>query len=260
MIQLRAITQVLEEWAPPQWADSYDNVGLLWGDPTRSIQGVLTTLDVTPAVLQEAKAVGADLIIAHHPIWFGSRTRLRWDTYADKLIYQLIQADVSVYAIHTNADQASMGVNHALCRLLQLHPIRFLREEDSHHGAGYIGELPQPLSPVEFFRHLQSALQVPILRFSKGPERPILRVAVCGGAGSFLLPEALAGEVEAFLTADIPYHRFFEAEGRLWLVDIGHYESEQMIGEVLAEVLRRHFPTLPIFATRVRTNPVHYWV
>jgi putative NIF3 family GTP cyclohydrolase 1 type 2 len=85
-------------------------------------------------------------------------------------------------------------------------------------------------------------------------------VAVCGGAGSFLLPQAIEAQVEAFLTADIPYHRFFEAQGRVWLVDIGHYESEWMIAGALADLLRQRFAHIPIFTTRLRTNPVHYWI
>lgn len=259
MISRRAVIEVLERWAPPHWAETYDTVGLLWGDPTASVSGILTTLDVTPALLEEARAIGADFIITHHPIWFGQKSRLLWDSFADRVIYNFIRADVAVYAMHTNLDHAREGVSHTLCRALGLQPEGFLRTE-TDHGAGYIGIGPTALPVEDFLRHVQKALSIPVLRYVRGPQRQIRRVAVCGGAGSFLLPEAYRAGVDAFLTADIPYHRFFEAQGHLWLVDIGHYESEVWIADRIAEYLREHFPALPIFSTRIRTNPIEYWI
>ncbi|GIV22914.1 MAG: GTP cyclohydrolase 1 type 2 [Bacteroidia bacterium] len=260
MTRIRDVIAAVEAWAPPQWADSYDTVGLLWGDPERPVQGILTTLDVTPELIEEAQAVGANLILAHHPIWFGPRTRLVWDTFADRVIYRGIQADIAVYAVHTNADKSPEGVNFVLCRHLNLRPVRVLQTEGPGYGGGYVGEWAHPLEPPDFLRFLQKRLDIPSLRFTPGPDRPISRVAVCGGAGSFLLPQAIEAQVEAFLTADIPYHRFFEAQGRVWLVDIGHYESEWMIAGALADLLRQRFAHIPIFTTRLRTNPVHYWI
>jgi putative NIF3 family GTP cyclohydrolase 1 type 2 len=91
-----------------------------------------------------------------------------------------------------------------------------------------------------------------------GPQKRIQRVAVCGGAGSFLLPQAIQAGVDAFLTADIPYHRFFEAEGHLYLTDVGHFESERFIAKVFADRIRAAFPELPVYASRIRTSPIHY--
>lgn len=260
MIRIADIVQVLEKWAPPQYAESYDTAGLLWGGPQQPVQGVLTTLDITPAIVQEAREVGATLLVAHHPIWFGPKTRLQWEVYADRLILQLIQAGLAVYAMHTNLDQVPEGVNFHLCKALGLQPVGFLRPVGPGYGAGYIGEWNQPLEPSRFLAHVKQALGAQSLRFTSGPETPIRRVAVCGGAGSFLLSEALAAGVEAFVTADVPYHRFLEAQERLWLVDVGHYESEHRIAEVMAAYLRAHFPDLPVFSTRICTNPVHYWI
>lgn len=259
MTTRREVIEVLEQWAPPHRAETYDTVGLLWGDPARPVSGILTTLDVTAELLREAQAVGADLIIAHHPIWFGQKSRLVWDSFADRVIYEFIRADVSVYAMHTNLDYVRDGVSHALCLALGLQPEGFLRAE-TDHGAGYIGVGPTALPVEDFLRHVQKALSIPALRYVRGPQQRIQRVAVCGGAGSFLLPEARRASVDAFLTADIPYHRFFEAQGHLWLVDIGHYESEVWIADRIADYLRQHFPSLPVFSTRIRTNPIEYWI
>lgn len=258
MVTIGQVVQALEQWSPPQWAESYDNVGLLWGDPQAPVRGVLTALDVTPAVHQEAQELGANLLVIHHPIWFGQRTKLIPHTYADRLIYELIRSDIAVCALHTNADQAVDGVSYALCRALSLRPVGFLQPIDAQHGMGYIGEWQEGLVPEAFWGFVRARLSLPVVRHSLGPDRAIRRVAVCGGAGSFLLPLALEAGVDAFLTADIPYHRFFEAEGRLWLGDIGHYESEHWIAEVFAQKLKATFPNLPIFLSRLCTNPIHY--
>ncbi|MCS6895645.1 MAG: Nif3-like dinuclear metal center hexameric protein [Bacteroidia bacterium] len=259
MTTLKEVIQALEEWAPPQWAESYDTVGLLWGELTRPVSGILTTLDITHDTIQEAQAIGANLIISHHPIWFGQKQRLSWDNFADRVIYGLIRADIAVYAMHTNLDHAKDGVSYILCRTLGLEPIAFLRSHDTY-GAGYVGIGSTELPIESFLRHVQSTLKVPSLRYSRGKQVTIRKVAVCGGAGSFLLPEAIRAEADAFLTADIPYHRFFEAQGHLWLIDIGHYESEVWIADQIAHYLRRRFPNLSTFSTRIHTNPIEYWI
>jgi len=252
------VVAFLDGWAPPAWAESYDNVGLLWGDARASVRGVLTTLDLTPAVHQEAREVGANLILVHHPIWFGNRTRLDHGSYADRLIYQLIRDDIAVYAAHTNADQARDGVSYALCEALGLRPLGFLKAVSDQHGMGYIGEWQTEMPVEHFWAHVRQRLELPVVRHSRGRSAGVRRVAVCGGAGSFLLPEAIHAGVEAFLTADIPYHRFFEAEGQVWLGDIGHFESERFIARVFAERLKAAFPQLPVYISRIRTNPIHY--
>ncbi|MCS7297095.1 MAG: Nif3-like dinuclear metal center hexameric protein [Bacteroidia bacterium] len=259
MISLQTVIEALERWVPSHWAESYDTVGLLWGDPTQSLTGILTTLDITPELIDEAQAVGANLLIAHHPIWFGQKQRLSWDNFADQVIQRLIRADIAVYALHTNLDQAREGVSYVLCQVVGLTPRSFLQGE-GEYGMGYIGEGAIPLPPEDFLNHLKRSLQIPVLRYARGPQTAIQRVAVCGGAGSFLLPQAIKAKVDAFVTADIPYHRFFEARGKLWLIDIGHYESEVWISDQIARYLHGLFPDLPIFSTRLRTNPIDYWI
>jgi len=258
MSTIGAVAAVLDAWAPPAWAESYDNVGLLWGDARAPVRAVLTALDITPAVHQEAREVGANLIVAHHPIWFGHRTRLDFEAYADRLIYQLIRDDIAVYAAHTNADQARDGVSYALCEALGLRPLGFVRSVSEAHGIGYFGEWQEAMALEHFWAYLRDRLQVPVLRYSQGASAHIRRVAVCGGAGSFLLPEVIRAGVDAFLTADIPYHRFFEAEGRVWLVDIGHFESERFVAKTFAQRIKSAFPDLSVYVSRIRTNPIHY--
>ncbi len=258
MITIGAIVSALDAWAPPAWAEAYDNVGLLWGAPETPVQAILTTLDITPAVHQEAQELGANLIVVHHPLWFGNRTRLDYAGYADRLIYQLIRDDIAVYAAHTNADQAREGVSYALCEALGLRPLGFVKAVSEVHGMGYVGEWQEGIALPYFWAYLRERLQIPVLRHSQGRSTHIRRVAVCGGAGSFLLPEVIRAGVDAFLTADIPYHRFFEAEGRIWLIDVGHFESERFIAQTFAHRIKSIFPELPVYISRIRTNPIHY--
>ena len=125
-------------------------------------------------------------------------------------------------------------------------------------GAGLIGEFPEAMEEQAFLDHIQKVFAVPVVRHSAIRGLPVKKVAICGGAGSFLISKALTSGADAFITADLKYHEFFDANGRLLLCDVGHYESEQYTTDLLAEVLRQKFPTFAVLKTEVKTNPVHY--
>ena len=122
-----------------------------------------------------------------------------------------------------------------------------------------IGTLPAPLSAEAFLDQMKTLFQVPVIRHSPLVSKPISRVAICGGAGSFLIPNALAAGADAFVTADLKYHEFFDANGRLLLADPGHFESEQFTVDLLYDILAGKFPTFAVFKTGLRTNPVNYY-
>ena len=126
-------------------------------------------------------------------------------------------------------------------------------------GSGLIGELPEPLSGPEFLRKVKSVFGTPVIRHTPFTGQAIKRIAVCGGAGSFLISNALAKGVDAYLTADMKYHEFFDANDRLLVADLGHYESEQFTIGLLEEVLAKKFPTFAVLKTEVETNPVRYF-
>jgi dinuclear metal center YbgI/SA1388 family protein len=126
-------------------------------------------------------------------------------------------------------------------------------------GSGIIGELPSPLHENEFLLLLKETFGLAFLRHTKFTGRPVKRVAMCGGAGSFLIPKALALKADAYVTGDIKYHEFFDADGRMLLTDIGHYESEQFTINLLQEILAQKFPTFAVLKTTVETNPVRYF-
>lgn len=259
------ILDVLEAVAPPRLQESYDNAGLIVGDPAAPLTGVLFCLDSTEAVVAEAVRKGCNLIVAHHPIVFRGLKRLNGSNYVERTVIQAIRQGVALYAIHTNLDNVHRhGVNAKIAERLGLTETRILAPKaglaDADIGAGLLGQLPEPLEEAAFLRHVKTTLRAECVRHTALRGRSVRTVAVCGGAGSFLLPEALRAGADAFVTADFKYHEFFDAEGRLVIADVGHFESEQFTIELLYGLIREKFPTFALHCTEVNTNPVHYLV
>jgi dinuclear metal center YbgI/SA1388 family protein len=128
----------------------------------------------------------------------------------------------------------------------------------SNTGAGVIGEWKEALGEKEFLDKLHRVFRVQAIRHTPLRDKPVQRVALCGGAGSFLISRALSQEADAYISADIRYHEFFDAEGRMLITDIGHYESEQFTIDLLKEEIEQKFPNFAVLKTGVNTNPVQY--
>jgi dinuclear metal center YbgI/SA1388 family protein len=127
-------------------------------------------------------------------------------------------------------------------------------------GSGVIGDWPEEADEKQFLSTLKKIFQVPVVRHTELLNKVIKRVAICGGAGSFLTAKALAAGADAYITADMKYHEFFDANKRMLIADIGHYESEQFTIDLLKEILEQKFPTFAVLKTEVKTNPVHYFL
>lgn len=257
------IARQLESWAPPRYAESYDNVGLLVGNAAEPVTGILVNLDMTEEVVQEAIDKGCNMIVAHHPVWFGSRKKLVEEDYVSRTLIMAIRNKINLYAIHTNLDNMQHGVNRRMADTLGLvHPeILSPKQADTPEiGAGMIGDLPEAMSPTEFMAHVGKRFHCGGIRYA-GPDQdhPIKRVAICGGAGSFLTATALAAGADAFVTGDITYHKYFDQEGRMLLMDIGHYESEQFTSQLITEYLSEKFSTFAVHLSKTYTNPVRYY-
>lgn len=132
--------------------------------------------------------------------------------------------------------------------------------ENAHQevGAGIVGELLEPMSERNFLQFLKTTMQAGVVRFTAPLSKNVKKVAICGGAGSFLLPHAISSDADVFVTADYKYHEFFDADGRILIADIGHFESEQYTIDLLIDLLRKEKPDLEIFSTAILTNPVNY--
>lgn len=150
--------------------------------------------------------------------------------------------------------------------LIQTHPyeevaydIYALDNENTQTGAGMIGTLGVPLSKTDFLKHVQNSMEIRNIRYTETAATQIHKVAVCGGAGSFLIKQAIASGADAYITADVKYHEFFDADNRLMIADIGHYESEIFTKELLKEVIHEKFPTFAVLLSETITNPINYF-
>lgn len=364
MAQIHQLTTYLEALAPLAYQESYDNAGLIVGNPATEITGVLVTLDATEAVVDEALAKGCNVIVAHHPIVFKGLKKLNGKTYVERTVMKAIKNDVAIYATHTNLDNVAGGVSFKIAEKLKLQNVRVLSpkaqvlsklvtfvpvadtqrvldalyaagagqigeykncsfrvsgtgtyqpgegthpaigevgeyhqeaenrlevilpthrqgqllaalrqahpyEEVAYYlttldnqnqevGSGAVGELAEPLEGQLWLAYLKEMMNLTLIRYTPLPDRPVKRIAVCGGAGSFLLPDALRASADAFVTADYKYHEFFDADGRLGICDIGHYESEVFTKELICGHLAKKFATFAVILSETDTNPVRY--
>ncbi len=260
-MHIGAVTTYLESIAPAHLQESYDNAGLIVGDPTAEVSGILTTLDCTETVVEEAIERGCNLIVAHHPIVFRGLKRFNGANYVERTVIKAIKENVAIYAIHTNLDNVrSGGVNERIAQRLRLEHLRLLapKDETGNIGSGMVGELAEARSATDFLRHLKSSMELALVKYTP-VSHTIKKVAVCGGSGSFLLGKAKAAGADAFVTSDFKYHEFFDGEGEVMICDIGHYESERFTTRLLAELLTKEFPTFAVLCTKRNTNPVRYY-
>lgn len=259
IVTQRDISDFLESWAPLELQLDYDNSGLQIGSYKKSVQRILLCLDLTPQVVKEAIDHSVDLIVAHHPPLFRPLKRIETDKLPSSMLVEALKNELNIYAAHTNLDAATEGVSFALARKLGLDSCSFLQANpDSASGMGVIGHYTSAMSQEAFLQKIGQSLKIDTLTFS-GRNEQIRKVAVCGGAGSFLIPQALQMGADAFVTGDLKYHDYFIDESPMLLVDAGHYETEIMVLETLEFRLKQAFPSLTVHRTRVNTNPIQFF-
>ncbi len=365
MTKLKEITSFFETLAPLSLQESYDNSGLILGNPNQEINSVLITLDVTEKVVDEAVEKGAELIVAHHPVIFSGLKKITGKTDVERSLIKAIKNDIAIYAAHTNLDSVTGGVNSKICSKLnlqnckvlqpssgqlkklvtfipekqapkvseavfkaggghignydycgyslegtgsfrgdentnpfvgkkgQIHyekEIRFetifpnylqgkiisalteahpyeevaydiypLDNQSLKTGMGMVGELSSPVSEPEFLNQVKNTFKTGVIKHTQLREKQVKKVAVCGGSGSFLLKAAIAANADVFVSADFKYHQFFDAENKIVIADIGHFESEQFTKELFYELLIKNFPKFAVHFSEVNTNPVFYF-
>lgn len=246
MTTVRDIEQYLYAWAPRELAESWDNVGLLVGDPEAEVHRVLVALDVTPQVAEEALERGCQLIVAHHPVmncaWHPVQT-VRADDRQGRTLTALLRGGVAAICMHTNLDAAEGGVNDVLAQKLGLEELMPLTEEK----IGRIGTLKCEMPLVEFTRFVIESLGCNGLRYTDCG-KPVHRVAVGGGACGDYIPQAIAAGCDTFVTSDLRYHDFLDTT-ELHLIDAGHFPTEDVICEPLVTYLQRAFPTAIVMKT-----------
>lgn len=364
-MNIQDITDYLETLAPTSYQESYDNAGLLVGNPSMPCTGILVSLDVTEEIIEEAQSRNCNLIVAHHPIIFKGLKKLNGKNFVERTVISAIRNEIAIYAIHTNLDNVLAGVNKKIadtiglknvqillpkeellmklvtfCPLNQAEEVRsalflagagfvgrysecsfnlegkgtfkgneetnpfvgkkgvrheesetrievifpaYLKNkllktlnlvhpyeevayyltplENSHQevGSGLIGDLEKPITEIELLQIIKSKFHVSVIRHTAFTGRLVSRVALCGGAGIFLLPVAKSAGADFYFTGDIKYHEFFDADGQILLADIGHFESEQFTIDLLTDYLKQKYPNFAVLKTERNTNPVQYF-
>ncbi len=360
----KEIISHIESFAPLALQESYDNSGLMVGNPSAEITGCLISLDITEEVVDEAKRNHCNMIIAHHPLIFGGLKKITGRNYVERTVIKAIKNDMLLYACHTNLDNVSGGVNRRIAETLGLtgltilsakksvlsklsiyspidhaeavrqalyqagagnignydecsftykgtgtfrplnganpasgtvgtrstgeeekievilpsykfpeifaavrsvHPYEEIAYDlvgleniDQSVGAGMVGTLEKPMKGIDFLEMVKEKMKAGVVRYTDLPDKKISKVAVCGGSGSFLLNDAIRAGADAFVTADFKYHQFFDADHRIVIADIGHFESEQFTVNLLAELVQKKFPTFAVRLSETRTNPIYY--
>ncbi|MFH2096117.1 MAG: Nif3-like dinuclear metal center hexameric protein [Bacteroidota bacterium] len=359
------LVSCIEAFAPLAYAESYDNPGLIAGDPDMDARGVLVTVDITEKVIEDALNGGENLIISHHPLIIEGLKKINGKTATERCIIKAIKNDIALYAAHTNLDKVHEGVSYSMCRklglerteimkpsagglrklvtyvpishaekvrlalfdagaghigdydmcsfnldgngtfrgsedtspfagkkgayhtepetrietifpdygekriinaLIKAHPyeevaydIYRLENTHQHTGFGMTGYCIQPYSQKDFLNFVKSVFGLKVIRHTACNGKKIKKVGVCGGSGIFLLNDAIRSGCDIFITGDVKYHQFFDAENKILIADIGHYESEKFSVEIIYELLIKNFPKFAVRLSKVITNPINYF-
>ena len=361
---IRDVANHLEEIAPLNYAEDFDNVGLLVGDFNTKVTGVLVTLDTLEQTVEEAIQKNCNLIVSFHPIIFGGLKKLNGKSYVERVVLKAIKNDIAIYATHTALDNSKVGVSAKMCEVLGLQNTQILipkksiikklityvpkeeaedlraklfeagagnignyseasfnfdgigtfkgnensnpslgekgqqeQEEETciqvifeakdessvihalmtNHsyeevayqiistenihqdvGMGMIGELTEAMTEKDFLKSIKMTFHSGCVKHSTLLNKPIKKVAVLGGAGSFAITNAIRQKADVYISADFKYHDFFKAEGKILLADVGHYESEQFTKNLLVEYLTKKFTSFAVVLSEKSTNPIYY--
>lgn len=259
-MQIREIIDTLEGFAPLALQEDFDNAGVqIQSVPDEKVSGILLCLDITEEVMEEAIRLDCNLIVSHHPLLFHAKKKITADDYIGRCICKAIKNGITLYSAHTNLDNAKGGVNFMMAEYLKLKNVQFLLWNECHSGgSGIIGELPSVMSKENFLTFVKQTFQAGVARYNDCNISNIRTVALCGGAGSFLVQDAIKQKADAFITGEISYHHFFGYENDILMVELGHYETEQYTVQLLRRVITEKFSDVRIYETSIKTNPVNY--
>jgi len=363
-MQIKDVTNYIEQLAPLSYAEDFDNVGLLIGNYSTEVTGVLVTLDTLEETVDEAIANNCNLIVSFHPIVFSGLKKINGNNYVERVVLKAIKNNIAIYATHTALDNVNNGVSAKMGEVLGLknmktlipkkgiikklttyvpsqnadnlrnklfeagagnignydncsfnvegkgsyrgnessnptigekgelmfeketcitvtfdsflegkilsalfknHPyeevayeVITLDNQNQHVGMGMIGELPSAMKEKDFLLFVKETFKTGCVRHSELLNKPIKKVAVLGGSGSFAIKNAMRAGADAYISADFKYHEFFKAEKSILLTDVGHYESEQFTKNLLVDYLSKKISTFAIILSEKSTNPIYY--
>ncbi len=258
-MKIRQILCALEEFAPLALQDGYDNAGLQIGlAEDADASGALLCLDVTEEVIDEAIKLGCNLIVSHHPLLFRPLKSINTDDWIGRCVMKAIKNGIAIYSAHTNLDSAKGGVNYKIAEKLGIQDLQWIDPKGENAGEGVIGYLQHSMDKMEFLEMVKGTFQLKSLRVNEWRGETVRKIALCGGAGAFLMQKAKDLGADAFITGEIGYHRFFGFDDSMLLLELGHYESEQYTLEVLHSVISGLDSAMPVYETKIKTNPIIY--
>ena len=258
-MKVKDIIKVIEDFAPLSIQEGWDNSGLCVGSPEDEVTSVLLALDCTPALVDEAVACGADMIVTHHPLIFSGLKKISPEDMTSLAVIKAIKAGIAIYAAHTNADKVLEGVSGAMAARLGLENVTVLDDEGEGTGLGAVGDFPEPMTSEAALALVKERFSLKVVKASRPVEGLVSRVAMCGGSGGSLIAAARRSGAQLYISGDISYHNFFTPEGFM-IMDIGHYESEIDIVDILFALITKKFPTFAVRITQnINSNPIYYF-
>lgn len=257
----------LDSFAPTRLAEDWDNVGLLVGDATANVEKVMTCLTITPESAEEAIALGANLIVTHHPLPFHPVKRLTTDKVSSRLLWDLIRAGVAIYSPHTGFDSAHKGINQSLAeriRLNEIQPLNPIADDPDQLGSGRHGVLTEATPLLEFVNNVKSVFDLAGMHVVGRKEEGdfvshVRHVAVACGSGGSFLERAIQIGCDTFVTGETNFHTCLEASAQsVSLVLLGHHASERFAVEALAYRLATEFSDTVVWASEKESDPLEW--
>ena len=260
-MKIKQVLSALERFAPLPLQESWDNAGLQLGLTEAEVSGALLCLDVNEQIVDEAVAKGCNLIVSHHPLLFRGLKQISGADYVQRSVIKAIKHDIVIVSMHTNMDNALDGVNWKIAERLGLTDCKFFAQktvDGIEAGSGVVGNLPSQMDARVFIELVKKQFGVQCAQCNELLQRPISKVAICGGAGDFLLSDAIGEGADAFITGEMHYHQYFGFEQQIQICVIGHYQSEQYTAEIFRDIIQKDCPGVKTFIAETNTNPIVY--
>jgi len=256
-VKIKQVLSALERFAPLPLQESWDNAGLQLGLTEAEVSGALLCLDVNEAIIDEAIRKGCNLIVSHHPLLFRGLKQISGADYVQCCVIKAIKHDIVIISMHTNMDNAQGGVNFKIAERLGATVLSDSVAETEKVPL-VLAELPTPMDARAFIELVKTQFDVQCAQCNALLQRPIKKVAICGGAGDFLLPDAISQGADAFITGEMHYHQYFGMEQQIQICVIGHYQSEQFTSEIFRDIIQKECPGVRTEIAETNTNPIVY--
>ena len=256
-MKIKQVLSALERFAPLPLQESWDNAGLQLGLTEAEVSGALLCLDVNETIIDEAISKGCNLIVSHHPLLFRGLKQISGADYVQRCVIKAIKHDVVIVSMHTNMDNALGGVNFKIAERLGATVLNGSAAEMEKTPL-VLAELSQPMDARSFVELIKKQFHCKCVQCNALLERPVRKVAICGGAGDFLLPDAISQGADAFITGEMHYHQYFGHDQDIQICVIGHYQSEQFTSEIFRDIIQKECPGVRTEITETNTNPIVY--